>query len=148
MAAKLGSTDVSFRLGATTPAAVYLGSEQVWSAATVPGAPTGLTEYNNAGLYWNAPADDGGSAITGYKVYVTGTHAFLPETYSDTDVTDMGDFVADESDERYVLNDEGVTGDVQWYSTGVYGFALIWRVSAVSAAGEGPKSDALTATIV
>jgi hypothetical protein len=33
MAAKLGSDDVSFRLGSSTPAAVYLGSEQVWSAA-------------------------------------------------------------------------------------------------------------------
>lgn len=34
MAAKLGSTDVSFRLGATTPAKVYLGSEEVWTAVT------------------------------------------------------------------------------------------------------------------
>lgn len=34
MAAKLGTADVSFRLGATTPAAVYLGSEQVWTAVT------------------------------------------------------------------------------------------------------------------
>lgn len=32
MSAKLGSTDVSFRLGAVTPAAVYLGAEQVWTA--------------------------------------------------------------------------------------------------------------------
>ena len=31
MAAKLGSTDVSFRLGATTPAKVYLGSQEVWA---------------------------------------------------------------------------------------------------------------------
>ena len=33
MAAKLGSTDVSFRLGSATPAKVYLGSAEVWSAA-------------------------------------------------------------------------------------------------------------------
>jgi hypothetical protein len=32
MAAKLGSTDVSFRLGAGEVAAVYLGSQEVWSA--------------------------------------------------------------------------------------------------------------------
>jgi hypothetical protein len=31
MAAKLGSTDVSFRLGATTPAKVYLGAQEVWA---------------------------------------------------------------------------------------------------------------------
>jgi hypothetical protein len=33
MAAKLGSTDVSFRLGAGEVAAVYLGAQEVWSAA-------------------------------------------------------------------------------------------------------------------
>jgi hypothetical protein len=32
MAAKLGSTDVSFRLGSGEVAAVYLGSQEVWSA--------------------------------------------------------------------------------------------------------------------
>jgi len=32
MAAKLGSSDVSFRLGAGEVAAVYLGSQEVWSA--------------------------------------------------------------------------------------------------------------------
>jgi len=32
MAAKLGSDDVSFRLGAGEVAAVYLGSQEVWSA--------------------------------------------------------------------------------------------------------------------
>ena len=33
MAAKLGSTDVSFRLGSGEVAAVYLGSQEVWTAA-------------------------------------------------------------------------------------------------------------------
>ena len=42
MAAKLGSTDVSFRLGATTPAAVYLGAVPVWTAVpTFTGAVSG-----------------------------------------------------------------------------------------------------------
>jgi hypothetical protein len=31
MAVKLGTTDVSFRLGAGEVAAVYLGSQEVWS---------------------------------------------------------------------------------------------------------------------
>jgi hypothetical protein len=46
MAAKLGSSDVSFRLGSATPAAVYLGSQEVWSA--VPAAAT---------LYFNGAVD-------------------------------------------------------------------------------------------
>ena len=47
MAAKLGSDDVSFRLGAGEVAAVYLGSQEVWSA--VPAAAT---------LYFNGAVDN------------------------------------------------------------------------------------------
>jgi hypothetical protein len=36
MAAKLGSSDVSFRLGAGEVAAVYLGTQEVWSAVPEP----------------------------------------------------------------------------------------------------------------
>jgi hypothetical protein len=48
MAAKLGSTDVSFRLGAGEVAAVYLGAQEVWSA--VPPGP--------ATLYFDGAVDD------------------------------------------------------------------------------------------
>jgi len=48
MAAKLGSSDVSFRLGSGEVAAVYLGSQEVWSA--VPPGP--------ATLYFNGAVDD------------------------------------------------------------------------------------------
>jgi hypothetical protein len=48
MAAKLGSDDVSFRLGAGEVAAVYLGTQEVWSAV-VPGPAT---------LYFNGAVDD------------------------------------------------------------------------------------------
>jgi hypothetical protein len=48
MALKLGSTDVSFRLGAGEVAAVYLGSQEVWSAVPVP-----------ATLYYNDAEEDG-----------------------------------------------------------------------------------------
>ena len=47
MAAKLGSDDISFRLGAGEVAAVYLGSQEVWSA--VPVAAT---------LYFDGDVDD------------------------------------------------------------------------------------------
>jgi hypothetical protein len=43
MAAKLGSDDVSFRLGAGEVAAVYLGTQEVWSAV-----PVAATLYYNA----------------------------------------------------------------------------------------------------
>ena len=46
MAAKLGSDDVSFRLGSATPAAVYLGSQEVWSAVQA------------VTLYFNEAVDD------------------------------------------------------------------------------------------
>ena len=45
------------------------------AAATKPGAPTGLTATANGqsqiDLAWTAPADTGGSAITGYKIEVS-----------------------------------------------------------------------------
>jgi hypothetical protein len=55
MAAKLGSTDVSFRLGAGEVAAVYLGTQEVWSA--VPPEP--------ATLYFNNAASDGAWTTVG-----------------------------------------------------------------------------------
>jgi hypothetical protein len=53
MAAKLGTADVSFRLGATTPAAVYLGATQVWSAISTlyfSGSVNG--EWTTVGNWW------------------------------------------------------------------------------------------------
>jgi hypothetical protein len=52
MAAKLGSDDVSFRLGAGEVAAVYLGSQEVWSA--VPVAAT---------LYFDGAVDDAWTTV-------------------------------------------------------------------------------------
>ncbi len=117
MAAKLGSDDVSFRLGSTSPAAVYLGATQVWSAATVPGAPT-ITSATDAGgdteVYYTAPADDGGSAITSYKFYLNGVDA--------TVVFESAGFAL----------------------LGGGGAGAVVEVSAVNAIGEGPKSDPVT----
>lgn len=121
MAAKLGSTDVSFRLGVTTPAAVYLGSEQVWTAATVPGAPT-ITSATDAGgdteVYYTAPVSDGGAAITSYKVYVDGVDATA----------------------SIALSSPG------FMLVGAGGLGAVIEVSAVNAVGEGPKSDPVTVT--
>jgi len=124
MAVKLGTGDVSFRLGSGEVAAVYLGSEEVWSAVTVPGSPTitnaiylpgdGTTE-----IAWDAPADDGGSEITGYVWYLDGVPAAPDE--------------------------EGEAGSVVARFYPDYSGAEV-EVAAVNAIGEGPKSDPVTVT--
>jgi hypothetical protein len=119
MAAKLGSSDVSFRLGAGEVAAVYLGSQEVWSAGpTVPGAPTitsgfAYVESGDAEIYFDPPASDGGSQITGYKYYVNGLEV-----------------TPDNEGEGFVLLTATAGDSVQ--------------VSAVNAVGEGPKSAPVT----
>jgi len=113
MPLKLGTGDVSFRLGSSTPAAAYLGSEQVWSAATVPGAPTITQAFDTGGevnVDYVAPASDGGSAITGYVYYVNGSEV--------TPTAESAGFATI----------PGASGDTV-------------EVSAVNAVGEGPKSD-------
>jgi hypothetical protein len=119
MAAKLGSDDVSFRLGAVTPAKVYLGSQEVWTAATVPGEPT-ITSATDAGgdteVYYTAPADDGGSAITAYKFYRDGVEAIV------------------------------VFGSAGFALLGGVGAGAVVEMSAINAIGEGPKSAPVTVT--
>lgn len=124
MATKLGSTDVSFRLGATTPAAVYLGSEQVWSAATVPDAPSiVVANYNGSSTAVSADAsslNDGGSPITGFKWYIDGVE-YIPDQYNPGPPFEEGIFNTDFSGQEA-------------------------QVSAVNAIGEGQKSAPFTVT--
>jgi hypothetical protein len=117
MAIKLGNTTASLYLG-STPVAAYLGAEQVYTAATVPGAPTnvsGQTEFGSTEVNFDPPEDDGGAAITSYKFYFDGIEqapvtsgpsvfAFFNQDYTDQEV----------------------------------------EVSAVNSAGEGPKSEPVT----
>ena len=93
--------------------------------AGVPGAPslTAATGGNGSvSLQWSAPASDGGSAITNYKIYrgsSSGTETLLTQVGNVTSFMDTG-----------VAN-----GSTYWY-----------EVSAVNAAGEGPLSGELSAT--
>jgi hypothetical protein len=63
MAAKLGSGDVSFRLGAGEVAAVYLGSQEVWSAV-VP-----------ATLYFDGAVDDAWTTVGNWWLDASHTQA-------------------------------------------------------------------------
>jgi len=116
MAAKIGTGDVSFRLGSSTPAAAYLGSEQVWTAATVPGAPTDVSASMGAQytINYSPPASNGGSEITSYKFYSDGV-----------EITPDGQTVGAEA-----------VFSVDYSGTQI-------QVSAVNAIGEGPKSVAI-----
>jgi hypothetical protein len=55
--------------------ASVLGGQNVSAAATAPSAPRNLTDNGSGGINqeaisWTAPLSNGGSAITGYNVYV------------------------------------------------------------------------------
>jgi hypothetical protein len=115
MALKLGNTTASLYLG-STPVAAYLGAEQVYSAVTVPGAPTIFSIDNFGGEVFVAhtvPAS-GGSTITGYKYYLDGVE-IIPTNSQTFGPNILANFFA-------------MTGQSM-------------EVSAVNAIGEGQKSD-------
>jgi fibronectin type 3 domain-containing protein len=88
------------------------------SGATVPSAPLGLTATpgtGNISLNWQAPADDGGSQITGYSVYRS--------TVS--------------GGEMLLVPLENVTGYID--SNLLAGYKFYYQVSARNARGEGPR---------
>ena len=120
-------------LQSTTGADVRTFTVTLTNASTVttgpPRPPTGLTATalgaTIVDLAWTAPADDGGSAITGYKVEV-----------SNTGSSGWTDLAAD-------------TGDANaWYRhTGLSdGYTRHYRVSAINAQGTSPASASANAT--
>ena len=98
------------------------------SAATAPGAPTGLTATTNGqtqiDLSWTAPSDDGGSNITGYKIEVS------------TNGSTWSDLVANTNSTSTSYSHTGLTA----------GSARHYRVSAINSAGTGPASNTANAT--
>ena len=97
------------------------------AAPTVPGAPTGLTATasgsNRIDLDWTEPADNGGTAITGYKIEVSSN--------SGTSWTDL------------VANNTSTT----YAHTGLSaGTTRHYRVSAINSAGTGAASTTANAT--
>src|SRR5205823_6517541 len=93
--------------------------------STPPSAPTNLVAtVGNAqvGLTWQAPTSNGGSPITNYRIY-RGT-----SSNGETLLATIGTVLA--------YTDTAVTNGVAYY----------YQVSAVNAAGEGPRSNEASAT--
>ena len=119
---------------------VWTGTSLDWSSETfvtlrlrlapaAPGAPTNLMADADGGtridLSWDAPADDGGSAITGYRIEVS------PDGSSDWD-----DLIADTGNDDTSYTHEGLSpGETRHY-----------RVSAINAEGTSVASDSDSAT--
>lgn len=91
-------------------------------AASVPGVPMAFTVVSSDGvvtLAWSEPADDGGSAITGYRVY----RGMMEDGLGIVeDVTEMH------------YTDTGISSGQTYY----------YAVSALNAEGEGVKTDVLS----
>ena len=96
-----GVTSYEFRVAATNSigtGAFSTPSSPVTTPPTAPGTPTNLvavsTTRTSVTLSWNAPADDGGSPITGYYIiYRTvdaGTYEDLEVNYATTSFTVTG----------------------------------------------------------
>ena len=91
-------------------ASMYVGATRV---PTVPGKPTITSAVADAftEIYWDAPANDGGSAILSYKLYVDG----ILDSGAQVDLFGANSLIGEADAEA--------------------------RVAAVNAIGEGPLSD-------
>ena len=127
------SADDTNALQGTTGTDVHSFTVTVTNASTVttgpPRPPTGLTATalgaTIVDLAWTAPADDGDSAITGYKVEV-----------SNTGSSNWTDLAADTGDANAYYRQTGLfNGDTRHY-----------RVSAINANGTSPASASANAT--
>ncbi len=138
------SKEFDFDSGNTDPWGIWSDYSTMWvvdagekdlfayllvGTATAPEAPTGLTATalgaTIVDLAWTAPADDGGAAITGYKVEV-----------SNDGSSGWSDLEDDTGNANAWYRHSGLSnGDTRHY-----------RVSAINAAGASPASDTANAT--
>ena len=97
-------------------------------AVTAPGEPTGLTATANGqtqiDLSWTAPSDNGGAAVTGYRIEVS------------TDGSSWSDLVANTNATSTSYSHTGLTA----------GSARHYRVSAINSVGTGSASNVDNAT--
>ena len=108
---------------AATPSTAPAGPAP--GAPVPPGAPTGLTASAGSAqvsLSWSAPAPNGGSAVTGYDVYLSTTPG------------SQGQEIASEAATSYIAT--GLQNGATYY----------FEVTAVSTAGQSPPSAQVSAT--
>ena len=129
---------IAVTVGETAIAVDAQDSHGLWSVlqdlfvATVvpaePGAPTGLTATANGqtqiDLSWTAPSDDGGAAISGYRIEVS------------EDNSAWSDLVANTNSTGTSYSHTGLTAGVTRH----------YRVSAINSDGTDPASNSATAT--
>lgn len=93
------------------------------SEAGIPGSPTNLSadtvSNNKINLFWNAPVDDGGFPISGYKL-----------ERAETRVGTFSIFVADTGNTITFKEDSGLTSEKEFN----------YRVSTINEIGTGPTS--------
>ena len=107
---------------------LYLFGPTPAPTAQPPGAPTGLTAtaggQTRIDLSWNAPASNGGAAITGYRIEVS------------TDRSSWSSLDANTGSTATRYSHTGLTA----------GSSRHYWVSAINSAGTGPASNVATAT--
>ena len=100
------------------------------SEATSPDAPSSLTanatSTTTIDLSWTAPLNNGGSAITGYRI----------EMSSDGAVNSWSDLVSNTSETLTTYTDNSLQPDMTRY----------YRVSAINSVGTSPPSNVVNAT--
>ena len=114
--------------GTSAPSSTDSATTDSPPAATAPDAPTGLTAtadgQTEIDLSWTAPSNDGGAAITGYRIEVS------------TDGSSWSDLVADTGSTTTSYSHTGLTA----------GTTRHYRISAINSAGTGPPSSSHSAT--
>ena len=122
--------------GHDSPTSAVASATTTSAAATAPGAPTGLTATARGAakidLSWTAPAEDGGAAVTDYKIEVC---AQATAAACDTDA------------EWSELDSATVSTDTTYAHSGLTaGTTRHYRVSAVNSVGAGDASAVASGT--
>jgi hypothetical protein len=118
--------DANNTLVSSTPSPVNIFGGDVYSSNKLPQPPTGLTanaiSSSQINISWSAPADNGGSAITGYKIEKSMDDGSTWSTIMTGNTTTYAD--------------AGLLANT----------AYTYRVSAINSVGTGSPSNAATAT--
>lgn len=124
----LGVGSHTFRVQATDPSAnTGPPASRTWTVAQAPSAPRNLSAAKPANsakgvqLTWSAPTSDGGSAITGYRIYRATSSG------NETLLASVGNVMG--------YRDSATKSGVTYY----------YKVSAVNAVGESPLSNEASA---